>query len=70
MPWKPLNKTWHDTTVDNCDVCGNLLIHRYWEFPDVDGNALRTCNPDCERLYGRLRTAREGAVAPWQARQV
>jgi hypothetical protein len=65
--WKALDKSWHDTTVDYCDVCGNLLIRRYWEFPDEEGKPLRSCNPECERLYGRLRRARSESVAPWSS---
>lgn len=69
MPWKPLDKSWHDTTVDYCDVCGNLLFRQYWEFLDAERKPLRTCNPECERLYGRLIQARKGSVAPWSAHQ-
>ncbi|MCY7418046.1 MAG: hypothetical protein LH650_06040 [Chloroflexi bacterium] len=55
MAWLELHKTWHDTDVDHCDVCGNLIIHRYWAFDDVDGVTLRACREDDERLYHRLR---------------
>jgi hypothetical protein len=55
MAWLELHKTWHDTDVDYCDVCGNLLIHRFWAFTGVDGAALRACREDDERLYHRLR---------------
>jgi hypothetical protein len=65
MPWKPLAKSWHDRTVDYCDVCGNILIRQYWESPDVADKPLRSYNPDCESLYSRLRRARERSVAPW-----
>ena len=59
MGWEKLNKTWHDTTVDYCDVCGNLLIVRYWRFTDGQGRDLRTCDPSCERLLARLIKSRE-----------
>jgi hypothetical protein len=55
MVWRELGKTWHDTTVDYCDVCGNLLIRRYWEFAGADGSTVRACREDDERLYHRLR---------------
>jgi hypothetical protein len=55
MAWRELGKTWHDTTVDYCDVCGNLLIRRFWEFTGVDGSPIRACREDDERLYHRLR---------------
>ena len=54
MPWQELGKPWHDTTVEYCDVCGNLLIHKYWEFADADGSPLRACCEDDQRLHGLL----------------
>lgn len=57
MAWRDLSKTWHDTTVDYCDVCGNLLIRRFWEF-EADGRLLRSCREDDERLYHLLRQHR------------
>jgi hypothetical protein len=58
MPWQQLNKAWFDTTVDHCDVCGNLLIRRYWAFPDEQGEQKRVCAPRCEELDRRLKAAR------------
>ena len=63
MPWRELGKPWHDTTVEYCDVCGNLLIRKYWEFPDADGSLLRACREDDQRLHALLvehRAARRG----------
>ena len=56
MTWRRLDKTWHDTNVEYCDVCGNLLIQRAWVFQGVDGVAMRACREDDERLYTVLRT--------------
>lgn len=56
MGWRELQKTWHDTTVDYCDVCGNLVIHRYFAFTGDDGTVLRACREDDVRLYRRLHT--------------
>lgn len=53
MSWIELHKPWHDTSVDYCDVCGNLLIHNYWKF-DSEGETLRACREDDERLWARL----------------
>lgn len=71
MAWKELRKEWHDTTVDYCDVCGNLLIHKYWEFQGDDREPLRSCRQDDERIYRVLidfeparRQARESAHVP------
>jgi hypothetical protein len=58
VAWHNLNKVWHDTTVDYCDVCGNLLITRYWSFTDEGGKELRCCDPSCERLHARLLKSR------------
>jgi len=54
MAWIPMDKTWHDTTVDHCDVCGNLLIRRAWAFTAPDGRELRACREDDERLFALL----------------
>jgi hypothetical protein len=52
--WVAIEKTWHDTTVDHCDVCGNLLIRRAWVFSAPDGRTLRACREDDERLHALL----------------
>jgi hypothetical protein len=54
MAWHDLDKTWHDTNVDYCDVCGNLLIRRAWVFTTQDGRSLRACREDDERLHRML----------------
>lgn len=54
MTWVGIEKTWHDTNVDYCDVCGNLLIRRAWEFTAPDGRTLRACREDDERLHAVL----------------
>jgi hypothetical protein len=72
MSWITIDKTWHDTNVDYCDVCGNLLIRRAWVFTDPDGTTLRACREDDERLRGVLRDygpAVEEARASWTAQE-
>ena len=54
MAWQELAKTWHDTDVEYCDVCGNLLIRRMWVFEGRDGETIRACREDDERLYATL----------------
>jgi hypothetical protein len=69
MSWEATARTWHDTDVDYCDVCGNLLIQRYWSFQGEDGTPLRACREDDVRLYHRLRAAAPRvaeARATWQ----
>jgi hypothetical protein len=67
MVWRTLDKSWHDISVEYCDVCGNLLIGKYWEFLDQRGEPIRACREDDEQLYGRLLVyrarAREQALA-------
>lgn len=61
MTWRELGKSWHDTTVDYCEVCGNLLIRRYWEFTDESGVIVRACREDDVRLLATLRRYRAEA---------
>jgi hypothetical protein len=61
MTWRELGKSWHDVTVDYCDVCGNLLVRRYWEFQaEQEGKSvlLRACREEDEALYSRLQVLR------------
>jgi hypothetical protein len=72
MAWTELGKTWHDTNVEYCDVCGNLLIRRAWVFDAPDGRTLRACREADERLYARLealRTSIDEARRAYDARQ-
>ncbi|MFB9681749.1 hypothetical protein [Streptosporangium vulgare] len=57
MSWQDLTKSWQDTSVDYCDVCGNLLIHTYWRFTDGDAT-LRACRQGDEALWYRLKRLR------------
>ncbi|MBX3031981.1 MAG: hypothetical protein KF809_17685 [Chloroflexi bacterium] len=71
MSWRELKTSWHDTDVANCDVCGNLIVRRYWSFIGGDGQEVRACREDDERLAQRLgirTTEIEAARAAWQAR--
>ncbi len=62
MGWQDLPKEWHDTTVDYCEVCGNLLIRRYFEFVGGDGRPVRACREDDERIYTKLADFRPAMV--------
>ena len=53
MAWRELGKPWHDTTVDYCEVCGNLLIRRFYELT-VGGRTVRACCEEDERLAALL----------------
>ena len=54
MAWQQLDKNWHDTDVEYCDVCGNLLIQRMWAFEGREGQTIRACREDDARLYSTL----------------
>ena len=72
MGWQELGKTWHDTNVEYCDVCGNLLIRRAWVFEAADGRTLRACRESDERLHARLAEhapAIEDARRAYEAKQ-
>lgn len=52
MTWVLRNEAWHRTQVAYCDVTGQLLPRRYWEF-EAGGHVLRARDPHCEDLYRR-----------------
>jgi hypothetical protein len=58
MTWTTVSRPWHDTSVDYCEVCGNLLIGRAWTFVDDRGVTIRACRPDDERLWRLLQRTR------------
>jgi hypothetical protein len=64
VTWHALEKPWNDVSVEYCEVCGNLLLKRYWEFTGPAGETVRACSEECEVLAGRLRRAREAEVTP------
>jgi hypothetical protein len=66
VPWERVQKPWHDISVEYCEVCGNLLIHRFWRFAPEPGVEIRACSEECEPLYARLRRSTDEAstVAP------
>ena len=57
MGWRDLRKPWQETSVDYCDVCGNLLIRQFWAFVGDEGELVRACREADEGLYRRLRVA-------------
>ena len=48
--WIESAKSWNDTSVVYCQVCGRLIPRRSWVF-DGGAGPLRACDPDCEDLY-------------------
>jgi len=48
--WIEIQRTWHDTEVTNCALCGRLVPRRIW-MVEIDCQALPFCNEECEGLY-------------------
>ncbi len=48
--WVEIERTWHDTAVTNCALCGRLVPRRIW-MVEIDGQPLPFCNEECEGLY-------------------
>ena len=58
MTWVERETSWHRTEVAYCEVTGQLLPRRYWEFAD-EGRVIKARDPHCEELYWRyIRQAR------------
>ena len=63
--WREQPQVWHDVRVANCEVCGRLLLGRIWCFVDPELAELKSCDPDCERLW--IRYVVPGRRAPERA---
>jgi endogenous inhibitor of DNA gyrase (YacG/DUF329 family) len=48
--WVEVKRTWHDTAVTNCALCGRLVPRRVWQV-EIAGQSLPFCNEECEGLY-------------------
>jgi hypothetical protein len=48
--WVEFERTWHDTGIVNCSVCGRLIPRRAWTFETGHGD-VRACSKSCEELY-------------------
>ena len=59
--WKDPNKSWNDTSVTYCQVCGRLIPRRSWVFEGGKG-LVRACGPDCEDLYEEYLKPTYGAI--------
>lgn len=55
MVWVDLIVPWHNTDVNYCDVTGNLIVGKYWEFTDKKDSAVyRVTDPSIEELHYKL----------------
>jgi hypothetical protein len=58
MTWVSREEPWHRTDVAYCEVTGQLLPRRHWQF-EVDGRVMRARDPHCEELYRRYLAPRK-----------
>jgi hypothetical protein len=52
MTWVERETSWHRTEVAYCEVTGQLLPRRYWEFADGE-RTIKARDPHSEELYWR-----------------
>jgi hypothetical protein len=62
MAWVERSEAWYRVDVAYCDVTGQLLPRRYWEF-EHEGRTLRARDPHCEELYRSYVLPRRAAGA-------
>jgi endogenous inhibitor of DNA gyrase (YacG/DUF329 family) len=48
--WVEIKRSWYDTTLTNCALCGRLVPRRMW-LVEIDGKRLPFCDESCEELY-------------------
>ena len=60
--WVEIERTWHDTAVTNCALCGRLVPRRIWQV-EIDGHPLPFCNEECEGLYRSYWLPKYGKLA-------
>tara|TARA_B100001123_G_C15284484_1_gene1015147 strand:+ start:1045 stop:1275 length:231 start_codon:yes stop_codon:yes gene_type:complete len=59
MAWIDLKVPWHNTDVNYCDVTGNLVVGKCWEFSDKEtGEVFRVTDESVEELYYKLKKFR------------
>jgi endogenous inhibitor of DNA gyrase (YacG/DUF329 family) len=64
--WVEIERTWHDTAVTNCALCGRLVPRRVWQV-EIEGRTLPFCNEECEALYRTYWLPKYGAGASARA---
>ena len=62
MTWVVRDLPWHRTDVAYCEVTGQLLPARYWQF-EADGQQIRARDQRCEELYWHYVAPRRDASA-------
>ena len=50
MGWVERDEPWYRIEVDYCEVTGQLLPRRHWEF-EHDGSVIKARDPHCEDLF-------------------
>ncbi|MFT4038053.1 MAG: hypothetical protein QM692_07740 [Thermomicrobiales bacterium] len=60
--WIEIHRSWHDTTVTNCALCGRLVPRHIW-LVEFGGRELPFCNAECEAIYRDYWLPKYGAEA-------
>lgn len=60
--WVEIQRSWHDTAVTNCALCGRLVPRHIW-MVEFDGRELPFCNEACEAIYRDYWLPKYGATA-------
>lgn len=61
--WIEIHRSWHDTTVTNCALCGRLVPRHIW-MVEFAGRELPFCNAECEAIYRDYWLPKYGAETP------
>src|SRR5205823_319326 len=59
VPWAVREEAWYRIEVQYCEVTGQLLPRRYWEF-EYEGRVIKACDPRCEALFHEYVVNRPG----------
>jgi len=59
MVWVDLIVPWHNTAVSYCEVTGNLIVGKYWEFTDKNTKEVyKVTDQSIEDLHYKLKKFR------------
>jgi endogenous inhibitor of DNA gyrase (YacG/DUF329 family) len=64
--WREIKRSWHDTALTNCTLCGRLVPRKAW-MVEIEAQALPFCNEECEALYRSYWLPKYGKPQPDRA---
>ena len=68
MAWVERREPWYRVEVQYCEVTGQLLPRRYWEF-EHEGSVIRARDPHCEALFREYLVPRRKEPGAWPTSQ-